>query len=178
MRPLPLLIFLTACPGALGGLDPVEDCDNLEDFGWEPADADIEADLLARTNAVRAAGATCNGTAMPPADALTAEPRLQCAARRHALDMASNDFFDHESPTSGAVSDRADAAGYDWGTVGENIAAGQPTAEQALDDWVTSTTGHCENLMSADFVHAGMGLATTEEAELPTYWVQVFGAPR
>lgn len=181
LRPLRLLCLLSSLPllaACPAGIDPVEDCDNLQDFGWDPSDAQLEADLLARTNAVRAAGATCNGTATPPADALIADARLDCAARRHALDMATADFFDHESPTTGNVADRVDAADYDWGTVGENIAAGQPSAEQALDDWVGSTTGHCENLMNPAFAHAGMALARSEEAELPTYWVQVFAAPR
>jgi uncharacterized protein YkwD len=171
---IPLL--LGGC-GPLAGLDPVADCDRLEDFGWEPGDGPVESDLLAQTNAVRAAGATCDGVAAPPAPPLSMDARLQCAARRHALDMATSDFFAHESPTTGSVADRADDAGYAWGVVGENIAAGQPKAEDALADWVGSTTGHCENLMAPEFVDAGMGLARAEDSEFPTWWVQVFAAP-
>ena len=149
----------------------------MEDFGWDPADAAIEQALLDQTNAARATGFTCNGVDLPAVTDLDPQADLTCAARSHALDMATHDFFAHDSPTTGDVSDRVDATGYSWGLVAENIAAGQPSADVALDDWLGSTTGHCENIMNGDAVHAGMGLARSETAELPTYWVQVFGAP-
>jgi uncharacterized protein YkwD len=170
-----LLLLLTGCST---GLDPIDDCDNLVDFGWDPADEALEDELLEETNALRATGADCVGGALPPADPLVSEPRLRCAARRHALDMAANDFFAHDSPTTGDAADRVNDVEYEWSLVAENLAAGRSSAAESVEDWLGSTTGHCDNLMAADAVHAGMALARSEDAEFPTYWVQVFAAPR
>lgn len=175
---LPLLL-LAGCPApTIASFAPTEGCEGIEALGWDPSDADVEAELLQETNSVRVAGAVCNGVDWLSTDPVVLDPLLTCTARWHAADLAANDFFDHESELTGGVDDRVTAAGYDWGRVSENIAGGQLDAAQAVGDWVTSTTGHCENLMDPDVVDAGMAVVKAEGAEFDRYWVQVFGATR
>ncbi len=125
-------------------------------------------------NAQRARGATCGSQAFGPAPALEAHPALQGAARGHSVDMATNDYFDHTSRDGRTMVTRVRAAGYTGGAVGENIAAGRPTAEAVVDQWVQSP-GHCSNLMSREFRFLGVGHAYRAGTRFGHYWTQNFG---
>lgn len=144
-------------------------CDPVAD--WTDAAKAQEAEVLAIVNQHRAAGATCGGEARPPVPALTADAALRCAARVHSLDMVTRGYFDHTNLDGESPWDRMDHAGYGWSAAGENIAAGNTTAAATMDQWMNSP-GHCANIMSADFVHLGVGYD-----ESGAMWTQVFGAP-
>ncbi|HEU4536602.1 MAG TPA: CAP domain-containing protein [Polyangiaceae bacterium] len=136
--------------------------------------AALEQEVLARTNAVRARGATCGSQSFGPAAPLEAHPALQAAARGHSLDMATNNYFDHESRDGRTMVTRVRAAGYTGGAIGENIAAGRPTAEAVVDQWVHSP-GHCANLMGREFRFLGVGYAFRPGSRFGHYWTQNFG---
>lgn len=153
------------------------DCEDPEASGWDPAHASLEEEMLQEVNARREAGAECRGVAMPPVATLTMDPTLRCAARSHSVDMVTRAFFSHDAPGGGGPADRVTAAGYEWSTVSENIAAGRPDAATTVQDLIESTTGHCENILDGNVVHAGMGLAMAND-EYGTYWTQVFAAPQ
>ena len=53
---------------------------------------------------------------------------------------------------------------------GENVAAGQTTAEEVMEDWLNSD-GHRANI-EGDFTHIGVGVAQTKEGEY--YFTQIF----
>ncbi len=165
------LLFLVGCDAGF-------DCEDPESSGWSSAAEPDERDMLDEVNARRAAGATCNGVAMPAVGPVTMNEELRCAARRHAVDLGVRDYFAHESPGGVTPAERAEDAGYDWSRISENIAGGRDSAELTVEDLIGSTTGHCENIMDAEVFDVGMGVATTEDSELGTYWVQVFGAQR
>ncbi len=167
-----LALLLAGCPDA--GFD----CEDPESSGWSSAGAPDEQAMLDEVNARRAAGAVCNGADMPAVGPVTMNDSLRCAARRHAVDLGERDYFAHESPGGVTPAERAEEAGYDWGRISENIAGGRDTAELTVSDLIGSTTGHCENIMDAEVFDVGMGVATIEDSELSTYWVQVFGAER
>lgn len=57
--------------------------------------------------------------------------------------------------------------------LGENIAAGQQSANQAFESWRNSP-GHYANMMSSDF--SKVGIACFEDSYGVLYWVQCFGA--
>jgi uncharacterized protein YkwD len=61
--------------------------------------------------------------------------------------------------------------------VGENIAAGQPTAEQVVAGWLKSA-GHCANLMDPDFSEMGVAFAVAPQRGKAIYWAQLFATPR
>ena len=67
--------------------------------------------------------------------------------------------------------DRALRAGYKWRTIGENIASGQRTAQEAVQGWLDSP-GHCANIMNAAFAEMGVGYAVNP-ARGTLYWTQV-----
>ena len=65
-------------------------------------------------------------------------------------------------------------AGYSWSTYGENVAAGQTTAEEVVATWLASSA-HCETLMSPEYADTGVAHATNPNSDKGTYWVQIFG---
>jgi hypothetical protein len=132
-----------------------------DDMDW-PADwIALEDRVLVLVNERRRAGATCGqyGTYEPTHD-LTAESHLRRAARLHSQDMAERNYFSHDSPegpNGDTMDERIENAGYlGWTYIGENIAAGQTTAEQVVETWMNSD-GHCINIMSPYFEELGIG---------------------
>jgi len=106
--------------------------------------------------------------------ALVGDARLDAAARGHSADMADRDYFDHVTPEGRTPADRADAAGYAWSAISENIAAGQKTAREVMTDWMQSV-GHCRGVLAPEPVHFGLGLVLRGDPD-PT-WTQMFGLP-
>jgi uncharacterized protein YkwD len=112
------------------------------------------------------------------------DTKLVAAAQAHSRDMAVNNFFNHRGSSGNTVVERANAAGYSWGRIGENIAAGQSTPESVMSGWMSSA-GHRENILNCRFVHIGVGYThQTDDQPLPGfsvpfyhYWTQVFAAP-
>jgi uncharacterized protein YkwD len=61
--------------------------------------------------------------------------------------------------------------------VGENIASGQTTPEEVVQEWIASPT-HCATLMNTGFTDMGVAYAVDMNSEAGIYWAQVFGRPR
>lgn len=59
---------------------------------------------------------------------LVADSRLHDAATAHSADMSVNNFFSHTGTGNTDSSNRITAAGYNWTSAGENIAAGYGAA--------------------------------------------------
>ncbi|HBZ05376.1 MAG TPA: CAP domain-containing protein, partial [Massilia sp.] len=99
------------------------------------------------------------------------------AAREHSSDMAAHRRFSHRGSDDSEVAQRATRVGYRWRHIGENIAAGQTSAQEAVAGWLESP-GHCANLMNPDFSEMGAGYAISR-ARMPgfAYWTQVFAMP-
>lgn len=109
---------------------------------------------------------------LPP---LTADTVLARAARIHAEDMAARGSVSHIGGDGSDPSQRLDRVGYPWIWVGENIAAGQETAEEVVPGWVRSPD-HLANILSAEAVSAGVAMARNAASEYVTYWVMVYAA--
>lgn len=88
--------------------------------------------------------------------------------------MATRNYFDHSSPEGRTPAQRAQAAGYPSGFVGENIAAGQPDPASVVQAWVDSA-GHCVNLMEPRYRYLGVGYVFEEPDQYRRYWTQNFG---
>lgn len=110
---------------------------------------------------------------------VTGSSRLDKAAQRHAEDMLARGYFAHKSPAGTTVRERAQAAGYNWRTIGENIAYGQTSVPEVMETWLNSP-GHRKNILTASFAELGVGLAMGRGADgkYQIYWVQNFGTPR
>jgi len=101
---------------------------------------------------------------------------LDEAARTHARDMAAHSLLGHEGSDESMPAERATRAGYSWASVAENVAGGQPTAEEVVNTWLASP-GHCANLMDPRYTESGVARATDTDSKHVVYWVQVFAAP-
>ncbi len=137
----------------------------------------VGQEILQRVNDVRAKPRTCGKESFGKAPALSWNAELGKAALAHSEDMADKDYFSHQGRDGSQVSDRASRAGYSWQRIGENIAAGQGSAEQVMAGWLASP-GHCKNIMNPDFTEMGAAYATNPQSAATSYWTQVFGTPR
>ncbi|PKR76993.1 hypothetical protein CEY16_13825 [Halalkalibacillus sediminis] len=95
---------------------------------------------------------------------------LSNVARDKSQDMATNNYFSHQSPTYGSPFDMMQAYGIDYRTAGENIAKGQRSPEQVMNGWMNSE-GHRANILNENFTHIGVGYV---ESNGSTYWTQMF----
>ena len=90
--------------------------------------------------------------------------------------MASRDLLQHDLGVT--LRQRVTTAGY-LTAVGENIAGGQQTLEQAIDGWLNSP-GHRATLLSDKFVEFGLAVAhvpTGVKSRYGTYWCFIAGGP-
>jgi uncharacterized protein YkwD len=149
-------------------------CDDV--LSWPAGWADYENQVLTLVNQKRAAGATCGGVYKPPVPALSVDSRLRCAARKHSKDMALNNFFSHTGSNGSTPWQRITWAGYTYSYAGENIAAGYSTPSAVVTSWMNSS-GHCNNIMSPNFKHLGVGYYYNSSSTYGHYWTQDFGAP-
>lgn len=135
--------------------------------------------MLAAVNVHRRAGATCGARgSFPAARELAWNAALTQAAAAHSDDMVANNFFDHTGSNGSTLGTRVTAAGYQWSSVGENIAAGQAGVAEVVDGWMKSD-GHCANLMNSAFRDIGVAcVAGNANTTYRTYWTQDFGTPR
>ncbi|MCR9198103.1 MAG: CAP domain-containing protein [Planctomycetaceae bacterium] len=144
----------------------------------EPEPASISApddfvtEVVRLTNVIRAE----NG--LPP---VTLDAELQSAASDHSADMAFRDFFGHVNLEGQQPWDRALEAGYDYQTIGENIAAGQLTPAEVVQAWYDSAS-HRENILNPAFREIGIGYtflaSDTGGLNYNHYWTQLFGTER
>lgn len=133
--------------------------------------------ILQKVNEARAKPRTCGNESFEAAPPLSWNNALGDAALAHSRDMAKQSYFSHQAPDGSQVSDRATRAGYRWQRIGENIGAGQGSAEQVVSGWLASP-GHCSNIMSPHFTEMGAAYAINKDSAAVSYWTQVFGTPR
>lgn len=107
--------------------------------------------------------------------ALTADTLLVMASHLQAEDMAAHGFVSHQGSDGSDPSQRVTGVGYSWIGVGENIAAGQSSADEVVAGWIRSEA-HRANILSPDFTSAGVARADSSAGELGTYWVMVYAA--
>ncbi len=131
--------------------------------------------VLRLVNEARRRGATCGAQRFAAAAPLAWNDQLAAAALGHARDMAEHEYFDHVDRRGRGVGQRAREIGYPWRAIGENIAAGQGSAQQVVAGWLASP-GHCANILSPNFREMGTAYALNPQAAMEIYWTQVFGA--
>ncbi len=148
---------------------------DLDESSWQPDWAAFEDQVLALTNRARAQAGCCGSDGcFEPAGALALDPDLRRAARAHALDMATRDYFAHDTPEGLSPFDRMREAGFHGCAMGENIAAGQPSPESVVDGWLQSP-GHCANIRDPSYTQLGVGYHPSSGDALGHFWVQSFG---
>lgn len=108
---------------------------------------------------------------VPP---LTLTKKLTDIANTKAKDMADKNYFSHQSPTYGSPFDMLKQFGVSYSYAGENIAAGQKSAEEVMDSWMNSS-GHKANILNKNYTEIGVGFY--RGGQYGTEWVQLFIKP-
>jgi uncharacterized YkwD family protein len=98
--------------------------------------------------------------------ALGMDDNLSKMARAKALDMYNNNYFDHTSPTYGSPFEMMNKFRIVFNAAGENIAKGQTSPKQVMNDWMNSE-GHRANILNSSFTKIGIAYFNGE-------WVQEF----
>ena len=130
-------------------------------------DAAFAKEFLSRVNTLRNTGCHCNGEYLAPASDVKWNSKLKLSSTLHAQQMMRYHFFDHYSRGGKDIGERVKAVGYSWATVGENLARGQVTIVEVIEDWLDSPT-HCQVLMNPKFREMGA-------AHVGEYWVLHMG---
>ncbi|MDR3476185.1 MAG: CAP domain-containing protein [Devosia sp.] len=95
-------------------------------------------------------------------------------ARSQADAMVGHDQMSHDFGPGEALRDRANVAGY-HGPIGENVAAGQRSVEEALKDWLASP-GHRYTLLSDMWTSVGMVVMSARPgSKYGVFWAADFG---
>lgn len=127
--------------------------------------------LLSLVNGARSQGRNCGSTFYPATTPVTWNSKLYQAALGHSEDMANNNYFSHTGLNGSNAGSRITAAGYSWSTYGENIAAGQLTAQSVMAGWLASA-GHCQNIMNSSVTN--VSVARANGGTYGIYWTQIF----
>lgn len=138
----------------------------------EPAPRDWQERLLGLVNAFR------EEYDLP---ALSPQPLLDEMAQRHADDMAYGDYMAHRNPNGKGPGERADAVGYAWARILENLATGQETPEAVIEGWKRSPA-HRKAMLNNEVTEAGLGyrFLARDPGEVRSYhyWTLVLGRPQ
>lgn len=100
---------------------------------------------------------------------VTYDATLAKAANVRAKELVSS--FSHTRPNGTRCFTAFDEAGVSYRGAGENIAMGQSSAEEVMNDWMKSE-GHRENILNANFTKIAVGVYEDSDGRL--YWAQEF----
>jgi uncharacterized protein YkwD len=136
----------------------------------------IAGDILRLVNTARSRVQHCGPSIMPAVPPLRLNTLLGDAALAHAQDMLRFNYFDHAGHDGTSPAERVAATGYRYRIVGENLAAGPETPQEAVRGWMASP-GHCQNIMDDRFTELGVAFAANRNGSPRILWVQEFAAP-
>jgi uncharacterized protein YkwD len=88
---------------------------------------------------------------------LRLDERLTLAAGDRIRDMYGKRYFDHVAPDGTQPFVWVSRRAYRYSSVGENLAAGYPSARQVVDGWMRSP-GHRANILAPQFADVGLAV--------------------
>ena len=102
---------------------------------------------------------------------LTRTDALTAAAQARSNELVRT--FSHNRPDGRSCFTIFDEYGVAYGAAGENIAAGQHSAEEVVNAWLNSPL-HRRNIMNASYHKIGIGLVVQSGTQYEYYWTQMF----
>ena len=127
--------------------------------------------LLQATNSERVRSHTAS---------LTLNSALDAAAQTKANDMASRNYWAHNTPDGQAPWSFIKNSGYAYQLAGENLAYGFSDAPSVITGWMNSPE-HRANLLNDDYEDVGFGVATADNFQGKghvTIVVAMYGTPQ
>lgn len=108
-------------------------------------------------------------------DPLELSAPLGAAATHKSEEMAREEYFSHVSPDDVTPRELVAAHGYEHNTsTGENLAAGQESADTTFAQWRDSPS-HRELMLDENFKAIGLARAHNVETEYDWFWTAEFG---
>ena len=109
---------------------------------------------------------------------LKLDASLNSAAQAKIEDMFTNQYFEHVSPTGLGPSHWVDSAGYEYVSVGENLALGNYDGDEALVTAWMNSPGHRANILNKSFEEIGIAVKKGVFDGVETWLaVQIFAKP-
>ena len=105
---------------------------------------------------------------------LTLNTTLVNAAHTRSMEIVEQ--ASHTRPDGRSCFTAWDDAGVSYISAGENIAAGQQTPEEVMEDWINSP-GHYANIIDENFTELAVGCYYVPGSTYGYYWVQCFNTP-
>lgn len=91
-------------------------------------------------------------------------------------DMATKNNFDHTDTQGRDPFSRMDDFNYQYSSArGENIAAGNSSAQATFNQW-KSSSAHNANMLSPNYTVIGLGRASDPDSDYTWYWTTSFGS--
>jgi uncharacterized protein YkwD len=107
--------------------------------------------------------------------ALSVDGRLNNAAYNKCVDMFTNQYWDHVSPSGTTPWYFISQAGYAWVYAGENLAKGFSSSSEIINAWMNSPS-HRANILSSNYRDMGTAVMTGNfQGVRTTLCVQMFG---
>lgn len=101
--------------------------------------------------------------------AVSYDKGAECAANVRAKETET--LFSHTRPNGTRCFSALDECGVSYRGAGENIAMGQSSATEVMNDWMNSE-GHKENILNPSFTKLGVGVHKGADGRY--YWAQMF----
>lgn len=104
--------------------------------------------------------------------------KLDASAELKVKDMFSQQYFNHTAPDGKGVKDLVEKVGYQFITIGENLALGNFKNDEALIQAWMDSPGHRANILNPNYQNIGVAvLKGTFQGETTWLAVQHFGLP-
>ncbi|MEO9864717.1 MAG: CAP domain-containing protein [Yoonia sp.] len=133
---------------------------------YRPSEAPLAATAPAIAAFDRQFAALRAQNGLPP---LRSNAGLDASAMAHSVDMRAYNYVSHEDRSGLRAQGRVHRAGVTRCGIGENIAQGQKSVEEAIAAWMNSP-GHRRNMLNRNYASYGIGRAGD-------YWTLVFALP-
>lgn len=112
---------------------------------------------------------------LPP---LQENPELNASAVMKVKDMLAKQYFDHISPSGEEVDGLAEAVGYQFIAIGENLALGNFQDDETLVQGWMDSPGHRQNILNSRYQEIGLAVLQGEfEGKITWLAVQHFALP-
>lgn len=169
----------TATAGKAGASNTAGSSEDTGAITAQPHDTReaLETAATKLLNDARAQPRNCGAVSFDAAPPLRWHGALAAAAASHSLWMQATDSTHHEQADGSRVGERAEAAGYRWQAIAENIAAGQSSFAEVVAGWLDSPP-HCENIMNPQYEEFAVARVDgTARNRFPTWWTLVLARP-